>query len=154
MSISLMGLMLVVIVIACGLAALKDPSELTSSLVFTAAVSLLVVATIGTWLGRRASWAGFAAFGWAALFLAFGSRPDAPLPPRPLTTFLLHQAFLRTGTKPVPSLGGLGQAPPSPPLTVALTSIGGAMVPVPMHYLQVGHSLLALVIACLGAVAG
>ena len=39
MRISLMGLMLVVIVIACGLAALRDPSELTSSLVFTAAVS-------------------------------------------------------------------------------------------------------------------
>jgi hypothetical protein len=64
----------VVTLLALGLAAMASQSALATSLVFTAFLVLLGIATAGAFLSaphRRAFWVGFAIFGWTYWFVEF-----------------------------------------------------------------------------------
>ena len=72
---SLFGLVWVVVVAAFGFAALRHPSEVWETATLSAVLCALFVAIIGMVGSRRDSrafWIGFALFGWAYLWLAFG----------------------------------------------------------------------------------
>ena len=73
--VSMSGLMVAVLVAALGLAALRTPTALLASVIFTMTVALMATATLAAFAGGRAarrSWARLAVFGWAYLGIAFG----------------------------------------------------------------------------------
>src|SRR4051794_21863807 len=85
---SLAGLMVLVLVLGIGIAALRDASETWAGIVLLLTLGLLVVSILGVIYrngGRRAWWLGFGIFGWGyvALTLAPWSKPEK-LPTRDL----------------------------------------------------------------------
>jgi hypothetical protein len=97
-SISIAGMLGVVLFGAVALAALRSGSDLWLSGVYTTALGVLGFATLGAVLRRgpaRAYWVGFAIFGWGYLALANGAETRQRL----LTTHLLdeiRQLMIRT----------------------------------------------------------
>src|SRR5262249_20386454 len=92
------GLMLSLLPVAVGLAALRDPSELWASALFTLTILTLLVSVLGTVARRGASrmaFLGFTLFGSSYLILAFGPwpwvNPDGLRPPPLVTRMLLGQ---------------------------------------------------------------
>ena len=84
---SVAGLMAVILLLAVGMAALRDPAELWASVIFTAAVTLFAASVIGAMAhrgARRFIWAGLAVFGWAYLVISFGPWPGNAVGPPPL----------------------------------------------------------------------
>lgn len=76
---SIAGLMAVIVLIAVGFAALRNPTVLWASLIFTATVAFLATAILGSIARRgraRMTWAGVAVFGWAYLAMSFGPFPN------------------------------------------------------------------------------
>lgn len=73
MRFSIVGLMVLVAVIALGIATLRQASEFAASLTLTASVVILCWAVLGAFCcdGRqgRVFWGGFALFGWVYLYL-------------------------------------------------------------------------------------
>src|SRR5205823_357189 len=66
-------MMVAVVILGVGIAALLHPSLLVASAVFTTTVATLLVALLGVAWGagqRRAFWSGFAVIGWGHLWLA------------------------------------------------------------------------------------
>ncbi len=64
---SVAGLMAVILLLAVGMAALRDPTTLWARAIFTAAVTLFAASLLGAMIHRgipRFSWAGLAVFGW------------------------------------------------------------------------------------------
>ena len=95
--VSISGLMVAVLVAAIGLAALRTPTPLSASLIFTMTVVLLATATLQTLAGggvARRCWTGLAVFGWAYLGIAFGpgSGSNGVTPP-PFPTMALYSYF-------------------------------------------------------------
>jgi hypothetical protein len=89
-SISIAGMLGVVLFGAVALAALRSGSDLWTSGVYTTALGVLGFATLGAVLRRgpvRAYWVGFAIFGWGYLALAHGAETRQRL----LTTHLLDE---------------------------------------------------------------
>ena len=88
----------IVLVVAVGLAALKDPSKFWASAVFTSAVVVLLTSLLGA-VARcgksRMAWFGSVLFGGFYLILSFGPWPwlnnDGLRPPPILTTALLEK---------------------------------------------------------------
>jgi hypothetical protein len=79
--ISLAGLMVLVVVLGFGFAALRDASETWAGIVLLLTLGLLGVSILGVVYrreARRAWWVGFALFGWGyvALTLAPWSKPE------------------------------------------------------------------------------
>src|SRR5262249_28949096 len=92
------GLMLFLLPVAVGLAALRDPSELWASALFSLTVLALLASALGTAARRGASrmdFLGFTLFGGSYLTLAFWPwawvNRDGPRPPRLVTGLLLDQ---------------------------------------------------------------
>lgn len=109
--ISIGGLMAVVLVAAVGLAALRYGSEEWAALVTLMTLGLLALAILGTIYrrgDRRASWLGFALFGWGYMLLASGYWwEDGDRWPGLLTTILvekLHPVVYSEETQPQSSL--------------------------------------------------
>jgi hypothetical protein len=151
--VSIAGLMMAVLLVALGFAALRDPrSAVWASLMFTFTVIVLLTATLGSLIHRRPSWIGFAMFGWAGLFLAFGPlRPgDATPMPTPLTTMLLKEITARLDDRGIMPAGG--SAIGYPIYTDTAEMIGGKPVLVPYTLLQTGNSLFSLIAAGAGGV--
>ncbi len=154
----------VVLLAAIGLAALRTPSETWAGIVLLATLAALGIASVGAICLRgasRASFLGFAVFGWiymAAAFLPYGVYPRLP------TRGLLEQLAPRiAGIKgPFPPPGGMG-------------GMGGGMRSVGQgggdaggfggqvsgaglgpdgaeRFFQIGHCLFALLAASVGAV--
>ena len=76
------GLMGAVLVIALGLAALRDASETWAGMTFLLTCGVLCLAIVGIVCGgiaQRPWWLGFALFGWGYLALAFWSARDMPM---------------------------------------------------------------------------
>ena len=144
---SILGLMAVILVIALGLAAVKSPTDLRASLVFTATVFILLTATLGVLLNRSPSLTGFALFGWASLLLAFGPMSLATTVPRPLSTLILEGVLPALNLSPVSGYSEYHNVYAS--LGV---NTGGTIVVAPVAYLQIGHSLLSLLAALVGGV--
>lgn len=133
---SIAGLMAVVVLVAVGFAALKNPSEIWASCLFSLTVGLLLLALLGVAFGsgdRRMFWAGFSVFGWGYLILALLTHAfEASLP----TTLLiqdLHQRWNGTHAL-IASLNGTD----SHDMDAA--------------FFQSGRSLATLLVALLGTV--
>ncbi len=155
--------------LAVGSAALTHPTELWASSLFTLAVALLTWASVAAVIRPRAFWTGFAAFGWVYLILSlgiFGARGIAgsPFPPPPtlVTSFLIEslearviqQTFRNNPTppstpKPATPAGNIvtftnGSPTPIQTFTVRATMFAHG------EFHQIGHSLLALLVAMIG----
>src|SRR4051812_18055312 len=95
---SISGMMGVVAFIALGVLALREGTEVWAGAVFTVTVLLLLGAVLHAVHGRglrRATWIGFALFGWTYLLLSFvpWSGTGVKSPPLPTARLLeeLHQ---------------------------------------------------------------
>ena len=158
---SLASLMSSVLVIAVACAALRYASELWASVVFTLTVGLLLGATLCVVFrggDARAFCLGFVLFGGGYLFVVFGPwfRGNAsPQPPALLTTRLLE--YLHPKLSQTVTLPGSGSGTNLVTLQLLIDENihpGPRTVVVPSweHFQQVGHSLLALIIALVGGV--
>ncbi len=148
--ISIAGLMGVVLLAAMAFAALRHPSDLLVSTLFTADLVVLGVAVLGAAFGRgrrRRSWAGFALFLAGYLWAAFAW--PFPGPPALLTTWGLSRADASfRDARPQPKLSW-GYYDVSVPLSTFTTL--PTIDPASFTFFQVGHSLAALGAGCVGA---
>jgi hypothetical protein len=81
-SLSVAGLMGLVLLLAVGFAALRDPAELWAGVFYSLMLVVLLAAALGAALrpGRaRAPWLGFALFGWGYFLLTFGPGPGTSI---------------------------------------------------------------------------
>ena len=144
------GLMGAVLVVALGLAALRNASEIWASVIFLLTCGLLCLAIVGTLCRRdaeRAWWLGFALFGWGYLVLASWSSVELP------TMTLLDAIGARIGLKVQFSgaMGGMGGGMRSAGLWAG--GFGGNFGGPPNPSLQqITHCLWALVAALLGGI--
>jgi hypothetical protein len=169
------GLLILVVFLGIGFAALREASELWDSIVLSAASGVLLVSvllTIHRKAEKRAFWAGFTLFGWG--YVALTLLP--PVEPRLLTTKALAYLDSKVPGRPVVITGQAwgGSAPnPGPQGYIAfspqanlvadttnsgsvwlynmstgklLWSAGGTTE----HFIRIGHSLCALIVAWLG----
>jgi len=160
---SLGTLLLAVLSAGVAFAALKSPSDTWASALFTLAVAVLLVATLGAVHRRergRAYWLGFALFGWVYLILSLVPEPA----PRLATTGLLDALFARVhGHGHAEQVFSLAFSPQGNRLVsqgVGFTSVrvwdastGRPLSPAsadPEGFRRVGHSLLTLLIALVG----
>jgi hypothetical protein len=151
---SLLGL---VFFVAIAFAALRQADDLWDSVVFSLTLGILlasVLLAIHRSESRRAFWLGFALFGWAYL----GASLIPPIEARLLTTRALayldskvpgHDPFVRFGFTPDGTLAidqsstiRIWDAATGRPLTGPTGTSE--------HFLRIGHSLTALVLAFLG----
>jgi hypothetical protein len=171
------SLMLLLLPIAVGLAALRDPSELWASALFTLTVLALLVSVMGTVARRGASrmaFLGFALFGGAYLIPAFGPspwfNPDGLRPPPLITRMLLDR--IRESKVELASnwkdtrldtqwYGQFQQLASSPADLTVIRQPSGQVGTWSLRlvfdvsaYKQIFHSVLALVAGTLGAIAG
>jgi len=172
------GLMVLTLFVGVAVAALRSASDEWASVLFTLTIVMLAIAVLGALFRqgqRRAFWTGFALFGWGYLLVCFGHWFATEVNPHLVTTKLLERVYPRLAKNPrdapydavvntysmnldavvvstnvarVPIALDVtqSQAPQQPrQLTIALA------VATPEAFLRVGHSLLALVFAYLGA---
>ena len=143
------GLMGAVLVVALGLAALRNASETWASVMFLLTCGVLNLAVVGTLCregAKRAWWLGFALFGWGYLVLAFWSSVQLP------TMALLDAVGSRLGLKVQfgGGMGGMGGGMRSAGFW-AFGGFGGGFGGPPGQSLkQIAHCLWALVAALLG----
>jgi hypothetical protein len=166
---SIRSIMATVLFAAVGLSALRHASDLTASLVVSATLLALGVATLGAAFlrgRRRAYWAGFAAFGWGYAALSSGPWAAEAIGPRLATTKLLEYAgphidLAPDDSQPLYLYTTLATAsttsPPQiladvPVTTRLFTTPPGAMVvgAASEPFLRVGHGLFTLILALLG----
>lgn len=85
-------------ILACGVgfAALKGQTLLWAQFVFTLALTVLLVATIGAVVSRpRAAWIGAAIFGWSYLVLALGPWFSDHVAPWLFSSGVIDEVFAR-----------------------------------------------------------
>jgi hypothetical protein len=169
--------MLFLLPIAVGLAALRDPSELWASSVFSLTVGVLLVSALGTAARRGASriaFLGFTLFGGSYLVLAFGPsawiNPDGLRPPTLVTRILLDRIresqlgpaanwkVISVGISLPNTVVQIASSPAdltNPQSSTGPLNIWSLYIPYEVSpYKQIAHSMLALVVGTLGAVAG
>jgi hypothetical protein len=155
--------MVAVLVVAVGLAALRTPTPLIASLIFTATVAILATAVLGA-LARggaaRRGWAGLAVFGWTYLGIAFGPGAGSNgVTPPPFPTMALYSYFKATATATAAG-GSVTFISPQPqgedlPETYVLDPKVRASAPTlvvlnVMDYKRILHSLGAVLFGLLG----
>lgn len=165
---SLAGLMGVVVAVALGLAALRNPTTGWFGITSLVTGGVLMLAVVGAVCRRGASrawWFGFALFGWGYLAVTFGISPMHPFHPMLVTRAILLP--LKAAIHPA------DQAPPPRARGRDLERVITAMVNqssivsrasfLPRGvtflsfedpFLKVGHALLALAAGMLGGVLG
>lgn len=145
------GLMGAVIVVALGLAALRDPSEIWSGIMFLLTCGVLCLAIVGVVCRQdeeRAWWLGFALFGWGYLLLSMRSTVVLP------TLTLLDSIAARLGApfRFSGGMGGMGGGMRSIGLW-AFGGFGGPTVDGSVYLRQeIAHCLWALLAALLGGI--
>ena len=142
--ISVGGLMVVVVIAAIGIAALRSASELWASFILTLTFGILATASLGALLRRgerRAFWIGFAAFGWGYIVLCFWTQVGDRLVTTPVLDRFYEdygpwKRFTFSVVTPVP--GGL----PSPPAPKVPILVWGST----LHHTfrRIGHCLFGL----------
>jgi hypothetical protein len=118
--ITIARLLLIIVYFGVGFAALRSPSWIWSSTIFSAMVGLLAASTLTAIyrLGpRRAFWTGFALFGWLYLGLSSCLRTGSDLSPLIVTSALMDFAYPAisdvaggAGGMFVPGMGAPGMA--------------------------------------------
>src|SRR5690348_13036383 len=158
---SIASLLAAIIFCGVGLAALRSATGWWASGVFTATLLGLALAAVyavhrrGT---RRAFWSAFVAFGSGYMLLAFCPGCETSIRPRLLTTRLLD------ALSPIVHPGGerairLWDVTDPEPHYVAYTPQGGSATVtgtptlVRRHFQDIGHSLIALLLAMIGGTA-
>jgi hypothetical protein len=154
---SLAGLLGLVLILALGLASIREASEIWAQTIVTLTLVFLFVAALAAWTGRRrdGAWRGAALFGWGYVLLAFG--PGAAW----FGDKLLTNAVLDIA---VHSMHGDGLSPPPPPAGTPSNSANKAALQtqypvgvqnIKMGYArEIGHASLALMSAIVGALVG
>ena len=156
-SLSIATLMGLVMLIAVGLALLlrlRPTSIIGASFVFTLTLIVLMTATLGWLVNRKATWVGFSLFGWCCLFWAFGPLPQSdrtPLPV-PLTTMCLK--WIATWAYPELILNPDIKALPSKYIDDTYEAFNGRIYTVPYDFLQIGNSVFSLLVAGVGSIIG
>jgi hypothetical protein len=167
------GLMLAILPLAIGLAALRNPSELWASALFSLAVLALLASALGTVARRGASrmaFLGFTLFGGCYLTWAFGPwvwfNRDGLRPP-PLVTGMLLDRIQETQVGPTADWKGISYGIllsstrlqqtvrwadlANAPAPTGSLSVGSMYVPYDVSpYKQIAHSMLALLAGALG----
>jgi len=96
----ILGLGGIIVVCGLGFAALRTPSPLVGSLVFTITLTILMVAALAVALGSARTFAiGFATFGWIYALIAF-----APGAGREFRPYLLTSRLLEVLARRIPSV--------------------------------------------------
>jgi hypothetical protein len=163
---SLLTLFGLVTIVALGCAALRSPSELWASSLFTFTIVVLLAAILRAILRRgpaRAFWIGFALFGWGYLLLIFGPWfGRCPAPPLLSTEALTYLQAKLHKSQPAPPQ--MITAPPYSQMVVsggsggAVTTVWSTVSPAPLGpagidwFQSIGHSLLAQFAGILGGV--
>ena len=156
------GLMTLIAFLAPAVAALRNPTDLWSDVVFTAAVGVAGVSLLGSVVVRgpgHAAWAGSAVFGGGYLVLAFAPWLSTDVRPHLLTTAALDRLYPRLhGPRLVPrdnllpyfhviSMTGHDAAESSEHF---FHTLGAGLQ---TNYERVGHSIASMVFALAGALA-
>jgi hypothetical protein len=169
------SLLILVVLLGVGFAALREANDLWDSVVLSAAAGVLLVSVllvIHRKAEKRAFWAGFALFGWGYVGLTL--MPS--IEPRLLTTQALAYLDSKAPGRPLnitgQAWGGIGTTS-SPPGYIAFSPQGnlvaGTMNPGPIriwnattgkllwsgggtteNFMRIGHSLCALILSWLG----
>jgi hypothetical protein len=157
---SIAGLMALVGVVALGVFGLREGTEVWASATFMATAVLLLGAVLNVLHGRgarRATWGGFALFGWAYLAWSFcpWSGMDAKAPPM-VTAWMLDELNARIHPEPEYFPNPQYSAPPTPPPNLYVSPMilaPGAVVwrGNVESYRQVGHCLCAVLLGGVGA---
>jgi hypothetical protein len=145
------GMMAAVLIVALGLAAVRNASPTWASVTFLSTCAVLCLAIVGIICRgetERAWWLGFALFGWGYLLLAFWSSIELP------TMVLLDAVGSRLGAKVRFSggMGGMGGGMGSAGLQFGNIMGGGSAGIQDPSFQQIAHCLWALVAALLGGV--
>jgi hypothetical protein len=168
------SLLVIILIIGVGFAALRESNDLWDSGVFTLTLGVLLISillALHRMESRRAFWIGFALFGW--VYVALTAIP--PIEPRLITTKGLHYldskvpgrylevsiievsgsappnnqvqnvAILEEGKQAVSSIQGQSKTWQVPARTVF-----GGWMGTKENFVRIGHSLFALVAAWLG----
>ena len=164
---TLAQLMVIVLFIGFGFAALRSGSVLWASAVFTLTVAVLSSAILAVMARRgraRMTWAGFALFGWVYLGTAFGPWADGngvkapPYVTKWLFDFTVTQTSWGLWVDNGPSGEMLFTPPPPmftppppvssppPPVLVPFAAFRSAL-----QFRQVGHCLAAILFGLVGA---
>jgi len=173
---SIASLLVAVLFVAVGFAALRESSELWDSGVFTLVLTVLltsILLAIHRTESRQAFWMGFALFGWTYLALSLvpsiESRLattkalaylDSKVPGRPQNFFKLHVTRTISGA-PGNQVHSVAFSPDGNRL--ATSSLGtvrlwdattgrllGGWAGTTENFVRIGHSLFALIVAFLG----
>jgi hypothetical protein len=103
---SLTTFLVVVTLVAIGLAAMTSQSPLVTSLAYTAFVVLLCLASVGAFVAaadKRPFWLGFAIFGWTYWFAEFDtSRAQSAPQPQVVGSFAFFMPSRTATTSPAP----------------------------------------------------
>jgi hypothetical protein len=168
--VSIRFIMMLVLVVAVGFAALRYADDPRASLAFTGVLLILSLAAIASACSsgmRRAFWGGFAGLGLGYFTLCFGPWSSTGVRPQLATTQLLNWAEPRV-TSTTPAVNWVGQLMPyisasgqyawvnaGQPHAILLSSAGtfipGALTISPFE--RIGHSLFALVAGTIGGMA-
>jgi hypothetical protein len=165
---SVAGLMALILLLAVGMAALRNPTGFWASAIFTAAVALFAVSVVGAMARRgvsRFSWAGLAVFGWAYLIISFGPWPGNAVGPPPLLPSSLLDLFqeyiVSDGKTPYTTTGTymdyykrMSHFKGSATRLTAGTPPGGFKHVDTTIYSQTSHSVGAMLFGIVGAFAG
>src|SRR5262249_47183244 len=116
---SIAALLTAIVVCGLGLTALRQPSQLWASSIFTVTTAVLIAAAVNAaYLRRppRAFWAGFAIWGWAYWAANFGPWAYTQVGPPPVTP------------PPPDTLPPQGAPPPPAPAAAPRPADGGGMI--------------------------
>jgi hypothetical protein len=144
------ALMVAVLIVALGLAALRNSSAAWAGVTFLLTCGVLCLAIVGIVCdgdARRAWWLGFALFGWGYLVLAFWSSVELP-------TMVLLDAIGEHLGLAVQFRGGMGGGMRSAGLwgPAFFGNFGGFGGPGDRSIQQICHCLWALLAALLGGI--
>jgi hypothetical protein len=156
---SIASLLAVILVCGIGLAALHEATLLWASALFTLAMGLLRAASLFSIVGggrRRATWAGFAIFGWIYVLTTFWGwpAPNGVTAPPYLTKVLIDDYRPAQNNASVTWIdyGPQGETSPDP-ATISFRPPSGRAVN-RLHFRRIGHTLAAILCGIVGAVLG
>jgi hypothetical protein len=111
MRFSIAGLVIYVALFAVGFAAIRNPSSLWASTLFSvtlSTLSLAVLAAVYRRARRRAFWVGFAFCGWLYLIMTLGPGLDSLVGNHLLSTAILEMIYHRLAPVPPAAVGAIG----------------------------------------------